>query len=336
MTCVISIYNTERNNALIYWNQKRHYRLLSSKDRDLYMEEMSPMYFRKWMKRVNLVLNIITPLLLYFYIHLPLRELAFAFIAFDILLNVFEQIVFITLPWAVSKVPLIPIAQWQYRGISRNLSKTEDRIDFLRKKHCETCDGSVRGYKITCTRCKTMQALVRKKDRLTESQRAAKDRLDILITKRDGTISKAVKTTTTTPAKPEPPSDNTLATYFHNISAECNKLIDTHRFDFLIAVRKSTESLTSILKNKPEGETEIPGTLCYRLENLLKLLHCLHAESDDARSVYLEDAKAAASTINEELQQTIMKIQKLLPGVDTNTPEMLLAKTKLAKENDNV
>lgn len=323
---------------MIYWNQKRHYRLLSSEDRDLYIEEMSPMYFRKWMKRINLVLNIVTPLFLYFHLHLPLRELAFAFIAFDIVLNVFEQIVFITLPWAISKIPLIPIAQLQCRGITRNLSKTEDRIDFLRKKHCETCDNTVRGYKITCTRCKTMQALVRKRDRLADSQHAAKDKLDKLTAKHNK-VTQKVSTSASVPlpvTSEQPKYDGSLIAYFQKISEECNQLISTHKFDFLIAVRKSTESIASILKNKPEGEIEISGTLCYRLENLLKLLRCLHAESDDVRNVYSEDAKTASNTINEELQQTISNIQKLVPGVDTNTPEMLLAKAKLAKENENV
>ena len=116
---------------------------------------------------------------------------------------------------------------------------------------------------------------------------------------------------------------------------ECNKIISTHRFDFLIAVRKNADSLASILNNKPEGEIEIPGTMCYRLDNLIKLLHTLSAESDDVRKVYFEDAKMASNALADEMQQTISAINKLVPGVDTNTPQMLLNKITLTKETNH-
>lgn len=321
---------------MIYWNPKRHYRLLSPTDRQLYIEEMSPIYWQKWTKRINLMLNVITPLFLYFYLNLPLRELAFAFIAFDVILNVLEQVIFITLPWAMSKIPSLAIAQWQYNGFTHHVSQAEDRIDFLRKKHCEKCDNAVRGYKISCTRCKDMQRLVRQKDRLTESQKNAKERLDTLKTQRDNIC----QPTTPLPNLAEQTQslmfDNTIATYFRNINAECTQLINTHKFDFLIAIRKSTEALVTILQAKPEGEAEVSMTLCYRLTNLVKLLQCLLAESDEVRSAYFDAAKTASNSINEELQAVILNIQKLVPGVNTNTPEMLLAKTQLAKENNDV
>lgn len=319
---------------MIYWNQKRHYRLLSAEDRALYMEEMSPLYFRKWMKRLNLLLNIAAPLYLYFYLHLPWKELAFAFIAFDIALNVFEQVVFITLPWAVSKIPLVPIAQWQYNGISRNLSRVNDRIDFLRKKHCEDCNDTLMSYH-HCTKCSTMLTLTRKSKSLQESQQAALERLNKLKAQRDGAPAKPAVTPAVAPVQPVS-HDSSLVAYFQNLSMECNKLISTHRFDFLIAVRKSADVLASILKSKPEGEAEIPGTLCYRLDNLVKLLYNLSAESDEVRNVYFEDAKAVSNTLNEEMQQIISAINKLVPGVDMNTPEMLLTKTKLTKETSHV
>lgn len=322
---------------MIYWNPKRHYRLLSSTDRDLYIEEMSPIYFKKWMKRINLILNIITPLFLHFYLQLPLRELAFAFIAFDIMLNTFEQVIFITLPWVISKIPSITIAQWQYNGFSHHVSQAEDRIDFLRKKHCEKCDRASRWCKISCTRCKDMSLLVRQKDRLTESQNAAKARLNVLKTQRDNIRKPTTQpTNVTTTQPPSLPVDNTLAAYFQRINTECTQLISTHKFDFLIAIRKSTEALAAILQTKPEGEAEVPITLCYRLTNLVKLVQCLLSESDEVRSTYFDDAKTASNRINEELQAVILNIQKLVPGVNTNTPEILLAKTQLAKENDDV
>lgn len=319
---------------MIYWNQKRHYRLLSAEDRALYMEEMSPLYFRKWMKRLNLLLNIAAPLYLYFYLHLPWKELAFAFIAFDIALNVFEQVVFITLPWAVSKIPLVPIAQWQYNGISRNLSRVNDRIDFLRKKHCEDCNDTLMSYH-HCTKCSTMLTLTRKSKSLQESQQAALERLNKLKAQRDGAPAKPAVTPAVAPVQPVS-HDSSLVGYFQKLSVECNKIISTHRFDFLIAVRKNADSLASILKSKPEGEAEIPGTLCYRLDNLVKLLTNISAESDEVRTVYFEDAKSVSNALAEEMQQIISNINKLIPGVDTNTPEMLLAKTKLTKENTNV
>lgn len=321
---------------MIYWNQKRHYRLLSASEREFYLAEMSPLYMRKLMKWINLALNIAAPLILYFHFHLPLKELAFAFIAFDICLNVFEQIVFITLPWLVSIIPLIPIKQWQYNGISHNLSKIDDRIDVLRKKHCESCDDASFRWE-TCTRCSSMKALCQKQRALAESKQAAKENLDKLLSKRDGTTPKPVVTTAQPIAVPEQPkSENTLVAYFQKLSFECNKIISTHRFDFLISVRKNADALSSILKSKPEGETEIPGTLCYRLDNLVKLLHNLSAESDEVRTVYFEDAKAASNALAEEMQQIISAINKMVPGVDMNTPEILLNKTKMTKENNHV
>ncbi|MBQ8806399.1 MAG: hypothetical protein IJZ68_08100 [Bacteroidaceae bacterium] len=321
---------------MLYWNQKRHYRLLSSEDRDLYIAEMSPMFFRKWMKRLNLLLNIATPLFLYFYLKLPLREIAFAFIAFDVILNVFEQVVFITLPWMVSKIPLVAIAQWQYNGISKNHSRINDRIDFLRKKHCENCDDAI-GRRTQCTRCNTIRDMTHKCNSIAESMQTAETRLNELKAKRDGTsVTKPQVQTVTSVVPVEKPRDNSLIAYFQKLSNECNKLISTHRFDFLISVRKSADSMASVLKNKPEGEAEISGTLCYRLDNLIKLLYNLSAESDEVRNVYFEDAKNAANTLQEEMQQTISAINKLVPGVDTNTPAMLLAKINLEKEKNHV
>ena len=319
---------------MLYWNQKRHYRLLSADERALYITEMSPAFFKKWMKRLNLLLNIAAPLVLYFYLKLPLREIAFAFIAFDILLNVFEQVVFITIPWAVSKIPAVAIKQWQYNGISRHLSKVEDRIDVLRKQHCESCTDAPYRWS-SCTRCKTMSDFCTKRDRLAESQKAAKENLDLLISKRDGSpVQKPVQQST--PVIEAPKQDTSLVGYFQSLSTECNKIISTHRFDFLISVRKNADALASILKNKPEGETEISGTMCYRLDNLIKLLHTLSAESDEVRQVYFEDAKTVSNALADEMQQTISTINKLVPGVDTNTPQMLLNKITLTKETNHV
>lgn len=320
---------------MLYWNQNRHHRLLSAEDRDLYIYEMSPMFFRKWMKRINLLLNIATPLFLYLYLKLPLHEIALASIAFDIVLNVFEQVVFITIPWMVAQIPLVAVAQWQYNGIKRNHSRINDRLDFLRKKHCDGCDDAI-GQHFNCTRCDTIRDIVNKRNRIAESMQAAKERLDKLKAKRGGTAQP--KPQIVQPAIPaaEQSRDNSLVTYFQKLSNECNALIGTHRFDFMIAVRKSADSLASVLKNKPEGETEVAGTLCYRLDNLVKLLHTLSTESDEVRQTYFEDAKNAANTLQEEMQQTISAINKLVPGVDANTPAMLLAKINLQKENNNV
>lgn len=180
-----------------------------------------------------------------------------------------------------------------------------------------------------------MKRLVRQQDTLEDSCAAALERVNKLQSK---TTQSTASSTPAAPATPTPtvPIDNSLAVYFQNLSTECNRIISTHRFDFLISIRKSTDSIASILKNKPEGEIEISGTLCYRLDNLIKLLKTLSAESDEVRQVYFEDAKSATNELNEELQRTISAINKLVPGVDTNTPAMLLTKIKLEKETTNV
>lgn len=290
------------------------------------------MYFCKWFQRINFMLNIVTPLFLYFYLHLSWIEMAIAFIAFDITLNIFEQITFITLPWAVSKIPLIPIAQWQYNGISKKVRKLNDKMDFRRKKYCKECDEYTFETK-HCYNCSRIRALAEKHSCLVNSQRAAKENLDKLLGKRR---NKPTQQDTAIAIVENTKQDTSLITYFKNISTECNQLINTHRFDFLISVRKSADSIASILKSKPEGEAEIPGTLCYRMDNLIKLLKNLSTETDEVRNVYMEDAKTASNAINEEMQQIISSINKLVPGIDMNTPEMLLAKTKLAKETIHV
>jgi hypothetical protein len=165
---------------------------------------------------------------------------------------------------------------------------------------------------------------------------AVKERLDRLKAKRGGTAQPKPQIVQPAIAAAEQSRNNSLVTYFQKLSNECNALIGTHRFDFMIAVRKSADSLASVLKNKPEGETEVAGTLCYRLDNLVKLLHTLSTESDEVRHTYFEDAKNAANTLQEEMQQTISAINKLVPGVDANTPAMLLAKINLQKEKNNV
>ena len=211
----------------------------------------------------------------------------------------------------------------------------DDRIDFLRKKHCEDCDDAPTVFKAsTCTRCKTIHDLTQKYNKLVDSRNAAKENLDRLLAKHNGTTTP--KPVAVAPAIEQPKHDSSLVGYFQQLSTECNRIISTHRFDFLISVRKNADSLASILKNKPEGEIEIPGTLCYRLDNLIKLLHTLSAEADDIRQVYFEDAKTASNALADEMQQTIAAINKLVPGVDTNTPQMLLNKITLTKETNHV
>lgn len=319
---------------MLYWNPQRHYRFFSSDEREFLVDEMSPLNFPKWMKRLNVLLNIAAPLFLYFVLKLPWKEMAIAFIAFDVLLHVFEQVVFITLPWAVSKIPLVPFVQWQYNGVSRYLSRVEDRLDTYRKINCADCHRCISSTR--CTSCTPPKQLTQKRDRLTATQEQLKVRLDKLIAKQNGAPQTKPTPTPVVQKAPEVPQSTTLASYFQNLSTECSKIISTHRFDFLISVRKNADALASILKNKPEGETEIAGTLCYRLDNLVKLLNTLSAESDEVRSVYFEDAKAVSNALAEEMQQAISAINKLIPGVDTNTPEILLTKTKMTKEINNV
>lgn len=318
---------------MLYWNQKRYHRFLSTSDRAIYIEEMTSPSFCKLMRWVNLTFNIAVPLYLYFIYKLSWLHLAIAFIVFDIALLLCEQLLFITLPWAVAHIPVLSIAKWQHAGIQKRLSRTRERIEFLRKKHCQDCSDSYIGWR-SCTRCKTMKHLTRQQDALQESCNAAAERVLTLQNKASRSVTQPVIQPIT--QAPPAPLDTSMVTYFQHVSAECNRIISTHRFDFLIAVRKSTESIASILKNKPEGEAEIAGTLCYRLENLIKLLNNLSTESDEVRMTYFEDAKTAANELNEELQRTISSINQLVPGVNTNTPAMLLAKIKLEKETTNV
>ena len=315
---------------MFYWNYKRHYRLWNADERFCILYEIAPHWFPPFLKFINFSLNIIVPLYLYMQLHLSWLQLGIAFIAFDLALILFEQFILLTIPWAIANIPNKAIAEWQLKGLKHRSARAKDKMSLIRKTECDDCNYY--SYRRDgCLSCKQVRRLYVFIQDLEASIEAAEARVS--------SFNKPTKTntptTTTTPVEPVKASqpDRSLAQYFNNISERCQTLINEHRFDFLIPIRKSCDSLGYILQKNPAGDSCVTGELCRKLDLHMEFCETIGEMSPDARVQYLNDAKTVTRTLHDQMQQCAINANKAQSV--KKSPEDILAQILSEKETTN-
>lgn len=120
--------------------------------------------------------------------------------------------------------------------------------------------------------------------------------------------------------------------YFANVANQLNDWINKERYDFLIPLRKSANSISQILKTKPNGKKIIPTSLSAKLDTILILLNTVSDLENDEKRKYIEEIKDVSKKLNEEIQLLVLKLNKVKDDeVSTEIDSML---EELKKENN--
>ena len=122
--------------------------------------------------------------------------------------------------------------------------------------------------------------------------------------------------------------------YFANVANQLNDWINKERYDFLIPLRKSVNSISQILKTKPNGKKIIPTSLSAKLETILILLNTVSDLENDEKRKYIEEIKDVSKKLNEEIQLLVLKLNKVKDDeVSTEIDSMLEELKKESNEN---
>ena len=247
---------------MLVWNRDKQHYFLSPSDRKRYIYSMQLGNCVKWFETLSFWLNVAVPLVMYFTIGLNLITFGIVFIAMDVILNLFEQLFFITLPYLLSKTKNISVIQRRINSIKKKKEKVEKRISFLRDKHCKNCERVCSWNREDCTRCDTMEKLCDKKDILERMIRREEKYIETLNIKPSKVKeNKKIEKQQNKPAKIVEKKVVENNDYFANVANQLNDWINKGRYDFLIPLRKSVNSISQILKTKPNGKKIIPTSL---------------------------------------------------------------------------
>ena len=290
----------------------------------------------KWFETLSFWLNVAVPLVMYFTIGLNLITFGIVFIAMDVILNLFEQLFFITLPYLLSKTKNISVIQRRINSIKKKKEKVEKRISFLRDKHCKNCERVCSWNREDCTRCDTMEKLCDKKDALERMIRREEKYIETLNIKPSKVKeNKKIEKQQNKPAKiVEEKKVVENNDYFANVANQLNDWINKERYDFLIPLRKSANSISQILKTKPNGKKIIPTSLSAKLDTILILLNTVSDLENDEKRKYIEEIKDVSKKLNEEIQLLVLKLNKVKDDeVSTEIDSMLEELKKEKNEN---
>ena len=321
---------------MLVWNRDKQHYFLSPSDRKRYIYSMQLGNCVKWFETLSFWLNVAVPLVMYFTIGLNLITFGIVFIAMDVILNLFEQLFFITLPYLLSKTKNISVIQRRINSIKKKKEKVEKRISFLRDKHCKNCERVCSWNREDCTRCDTMEKLCDKKDALERMIRREEKYIETLNIKPSKVKeNKKIEKQQNKPAKiVEEKKVVENNDYFANVANQLNDWINKGRYDFLIPLRKSVNSISQILKTKPNGKKIIPTSLSAKLDTILILLNTVSDLENDEKRKYIEEIKDVSKKLNEEIQLLVLKLNKVKDDeVSTEIDSMLEELKKESNEN---
>lgn len=321
---------------MLVWNRDKQHYFLSPSDRKRYIYSMQLGNCVKWFETLSFWLNVAVPLVMYFTIGLNLITFGIVFIAMDVILNLFEQLFFITLPYLLSKTKNISVIQRRINSIKKKKEKVEKRISFLRDKHCKNCERVCSWNREDCTRCDTMEKLCDKKDALERMIRREEKYIETLNIKPSKVKeNKKIEKQQNKPAKiVEEKKVVENNDYFANVANQLNDWINKERYDFLIPLRKSANSISQILKTKPNGKKIIPTSLSAKLDTILILLNTVSDLENDEKRKYIEEIKDVSKKLNEEIQLLVLKLNKVKDDeVSTEIDSMLEELKKESNEN---
>lgn len=322
---------------MLVWNRDKQHYFLSPSDRKRYIYNMQLGNCVKWFGTISFWLNVAVPLIMYFTIGLNLITFGIAFIAMDVILNLFEQLFFITLPYLLSKTKNISVIQKRINAIKRKKERVEKRISFLRDKHCKDCSRVCSWNREDCTRCDTMEKLCDKRETLARMIRGEEKYLETLNEKPKKTKEnkKPEKTQNKTAKVIEEKKVTETNDYFSNVANQLNDWINKERYDFLIPLRKSTNSISQILKSKPIANKILPVSITSKLDTVLILLNTVQDLGTEEKQKYIEEIKDVSRKLNDDIQLLVLKLNKVKEEDIPTEIETILNELKKEENDDN-
>jgi hypothetical protein len=286
---------------MIFWNRKDVYFLMSAEEREEYIYNSVSLKMFRFLNFLSFLLNVFIVLVLYYFVGFNLIALGIGFIISDILLNVFDQILFITIPYLTTCTKSTTKLNRRLHKIEKHKGKTEHQITILRTKECKKCNFAYEAN--NCYRCKHIEHLQAKIKRLNEIIEIEKQYISELQNKTE------VKILTKEKKNSIGIEQNTeKENYFTYITERFSELIGKENLNFLIGLKKNTKSLSQILNNKPELETEIPLTIYSKLDDMLTISYNYIKLKPEEQKEQLEDIKKFTDLLIKETLSIILKI----------------------------
>lgn len=329
---------------MIIWDRRERYRFLSPDDRKDVLSYIGSKPLVNILTTFSVLLNILVPVFLYFYFGFNLILFGIVFIGMDIILNLFEQIFFITIPYLKSKTKNISVVDRRISRLERKRAKILIRFDNFKDKHCDGCSREYVWDHYNCDRCSEMEDILDKKEKIEEIIEREKKYL-IQLKERTKTktshnkvetkemtnkhTNEKVKTVAVTETKTQ--NDDVL----EEVVSKLNKYINENKYDFLIPLRKSISSVSSVLKSKPNGVILIPVAYWKKLDILMKTLPAVTEMDADAKTEYLDALRNVSREMGSEMQLYISDINKMSNAEGNMNIEELMKRLKEMEENTN-
>ena len=98
-------------------------------------------------------------------------------------------------------------------------------------------------------------------------------------------------------------------------------------------MRKSANSISQVLKSKPNGKDIIPLSIYTRLDKIIIVLEEITGLDKSEREKYLDNVKDITKSMSDEIQSTISKINKMGTSDTKTNIEALIDDLKIDKED---
>ena len=288
----------------------------------------------KWINACSVIINIAVPVLLYYFYGLNLLVFCLCFILMDLFLILFEQLFFITVPFFLSKIKNIKFINYRINRMKQKKAKVEDKIEFLRRKNCKNCDNT--WHYESCTKCEEIRLLLKRSNSLTDKIRQEEKNLCTLNKKQK---SESEKKEPKESQKEKRPSEASTVIgekkdYFAEVSTILSRSINEEHLDCLIPLRKSANSMSQVLKGKPNGKSIIPVSMYVKIDNTIVLVDKIVALPKETRVLYLDELKEISKRISDDIQLIIVKINKCEKEEQQNEINVLI--NELSNKEDAI
>ena len=153
---------------MIVWDRRNRHRFLSPDDRKNVLSCIGSQPLVNTLTTFSVLLNIAVPTFLYFCFGFNLILFGIVFIGMDIILNLFEQFFFITIPYLKSKTKNISVVERRISRLERKRAKIETHFQNFKDKHCDDCSRSYVWDHYDCNRCSEMEDILEKREKINE------------------------------------------------------------------------------------------------------------------------------------------------------------------------
>lgn len=329
---------------MIVWNRQNKHRFWSPDDRKTILLNAGCNTLVKLLNAISILLNIAVPVLLWYFFGFNLIAFGIVFVVMDIVLNLFEQIFFITIPCLKSKTKSIRVVEKRIAKLIKRRDDIQRKIETFKDENCENCSRNYVWDHYECTRCSAMDEMITKKDKLKDFIEREERYLRQLKNKKqekstpekvDKTVKEKVRNNTKETVVATGNTQKQNSDVLEEIVSALNMYINDYRYDFLIGLRKSLNSVSSVLNSKPNGIIMIPIDYWKKLDILMKALPAVVKMEGDEKTEYLDVIKNVSKEMGDNMQLYISDINKMSNAEGNMNIEELMKRLKEMEENTN-